>query len=254
MTEEKREGINYGNWVSARIILLPTALTLVCTLLSLLSRFLLIPAGVFLLISAYFVYARYLFSRAGGNLQEKTRALVLEHLRWDGRGHALDIGCGNAALTIELAKKFPNCTVVGIDSWGASWGYSERLCLANTKQERVADRVTFKKASASSLPFNDGEFDAVVSNVVFHEVKDSSNKVGLIKEALRVLKKGGKFTFQDLFGIQQLYGKPEGLVKTIEDWGINRVEYIDTSNSSFIPTALKLPFMLGTLGLLTGEK
>jgi ubiquinone/menaquinone biosynthesis C-methylase UbiE len=114
--------------------------------------------------------------------------------------------------------------------------------------------VTFQKASASSLPFPDEQFDAVVSNLVFHEVKDTSDKLGLIKEALRVLKKGGKFALQDLFYLERMFGKPEVLLRTIRSWGIRDVELIETSNSSFIPTALKLPFMVGTLGLIKGEK
>ncbi|MBN2559634.1 MAG: class I SAM-dependent methyltransferase [Phycisphaerae bacterium] len=127
-------------------------------------------------------------------------------------------------------------------------------CGWNFGLEELAERVTFQKASASSLPFHDEEFNAVISNLVFHEVKDTPNKVSLIKEALRVLKKGGKFTFQDLFHIKQLYGKPEDLVETIKSWGISNVEYVDTRKLPFIPAALKLPFMLGTLGLLTGKK
>jgi ubiquinone/menaquinone biosynthesis C-methylase UbiE len=38
------------------------------------------------------------------------------------------------------------------------------------------------------LPFADEHFDAVVSNFVFHEVKDVKDKRAVIKEALRVLK------------------------------------------------------------------
>lgn len=233
---------------------MPALLAAISAALILFSPYLFIPTGVFLLISAYFLYARYLFSPSGGNIQEKVCSVVMEKLDWDGKGRALDIGCGSGALTIQLAKRYSSSIAVGIDYWGGIWGYSEKACQQNANQEEVADRVRFQKASAFSLPFNDEEFNAVVSNLVFHEVRDTSNKVSLIKEALRVLKKGGKFTFQDLFRIRQFYGKPEDLVKTIKSWGICKVEYVDTRELPFIPTALKLPFMLGTLGLLTGEK
>jgi len=33
------------------------------------------------------------------------------------------------------------------------------------------DRTKFQKADASDLPFNNEEFDAIVSNFVFHEVR-----------------------------------------------------------------------------------
>jgi SAM-dependent methyltransferase len=254
LAKMRNDGAVHGNWVSARIVLVPAALAMISVVLILVSPYLLIAAGVFLSVSAYFLYARWLFSPRGRNIQQRVRSLVLEHLEWDGHGEALDIGCGSAALTIELAKRYPDSTVVGIDSWGSAWGYSEQVCQRNVEEEKVATRVTFQRASASSLPFDDERFDVVVSNVVFHEVRDTSDKVSLIKEALRVLKKGGRFTFQDLFGIERYYGKPQDLARSIEAWGIRRVEYVDTSEMPFVPAALKLPFMLGTLGVLKGEK
>ena len=177
-----------------------------------------------------------------------------DHLDWDGNGRALDIGCGSAALAIEIARKFPLSKVVGTDYWGGNWEYSQKVCHENAEQQQVQDRVAFQKSSASSLPFADGEFDAVVSNLVFHEVKDTRDKLGLIKEVLRVLKKGGKFTVQDLFYIERMFGKSVDLLATIRSWGVLEVELIETRNSSFIPAALKLPFMVGTLGLIKGEK
>jgi hypothetical protein len=69
-----------------------------------------------------------------------------------------------------------------------------------------------------------------------------------------VVKKGGKFVFQDLFLWKRIYGEPEELIETVRSWGIKEAEFINTSNSAFIPTALKLPFMVGTIGMLVGEK
>jgi cyclopropane fatty-acyl-phospholipid synthase-like methyltransferase len=61
---------------------------------------------------------RYRFSLQVGNLQNQIWTLVLANLDWKGEGRALDIGCGNGALTIELAQKYPNARVIGIDYWG----------------------------------------------------------------------------------------------------------------------------------------
>jgi hypothetical protein len=44
------------------------------------------------------------------------------------------------------------------------------------------------------------------------------------------------------------------LVATIKSWGITKVEFIETRNAPFIPTALKLPFMVGKIGIIKGEK
>jgi SAM-dependent methyltransferase len=254
MNKEKAHQVNYGNWVSTRIILAPTIIVLILAALSILTLLFLIPAIFFALAAAYFLYARYLFSWRGRNVQEKVRDLVLENIEWDGNGEAIDIGCGSAALTVGIAKKFPSSTVVGTDYWGGNWEYSQKVCQQNAEAERVGERVTFQKASASSLPFPDGKFAVVVSNLVFHEVKGSQDKVSLIKEALRVLKKGGKFVLQDLFYIERMFGKPDDLLRTIKSWDIVKIDFVSTKDSSFIPAALKLPFMVGTLALIKGEK
>ncbi len=159
-----------------------------------------------------------------------------------------------AGLAIRLAKKYSKAEITGTDFWGSGWDYCQKQCKENASLEGVADRTDFHQASASLLPFPDETFDLVVSNLTFHEVKDTRNKRDLIKEALRVVKKGGTFVFQDLFLIKQYYGTPYGLVAAAKAAGAKTTEFVNTSTSPFIPRALRLPFMLGTLGLLHGEK
>lgn len=245
---------DYGNWVSKRLIYVFGIAGIVLLGASLLFLPLAILAVLSLLIAAYFAYARYLFAPGGGNVQEQIVEQVLSHLEWDGAGQALDIGCGNGALAIRLARKYPGARVTGIDYWGANWEYSKSACEANARAEGVGDRMAFQKASASALPFADGQFDAVVSNLTFHEVRDTKDKREVIREALRVVKKGGKFAFQDLFLMKPTYGSPDDLVQTIKSWGVAKVEFIDTHDAAFIPGALKLPFMVGTIGIIAGEK
>nr|WP_231551485.1 class I SAM-dependent methyltransferase [Methanobacterium sp. SMA-27] len=114
--------------------------------------------------------------------------------------------------------------------------------------------MTFQKATASDLPFENNYFDAAVSNLVFHEVQDTKDKRDVIKEALRVVKKGGTFAFQDLFHEKRIYGDIEDLLETIRNWGVESVEFSSTKDSKFIPKALKLPFMVGTIGIIYGKK
>jgi SAM-dependent methyltransferase len=244
----------YGNWVPKRIIYLSSFAGLIFGGLGFLFWVLVVPAALFFLVAAYFVYARYQFSLQGGKVQDQVWTLVLDNLDWNGRGKALDIGCGNGALTIKLAKKHPKVQVTGIDYWGKRWEYSKNTCERNAELEGVNERVAFQKASAVALPFDDGYFDAAVSNFVFHEVSDAKDKREVIREALRVVKKGGRFSFQDEFLVKQVFGDPKDLVETIKSWGIKKVEFIQTRDSDFIPSALKLPFMLGTIGIIRGEK
>ncbi len=46
----------------------------------------------------------------------------------------------------------------------------------------------------------------------------------------------------------------EDLLQTMRSWGISKVEYVETRHAAFIPPALKLPFMVGTIGMIIGEK
>ena len=215
---------------------------------------LIILAGLFLFLCFYFAYSKNKFSPQGGDLQTQIRELVLDNLNWDGNGNLIDIGCGNAPLTIRAAKKYPDANLTGIDYWGGMWEYSLEVCRMNAKIEGVNDRLNFQKATASDLPFDNGHFSAAISNLVFHEVSDTKDKRKVIKEALRVVKKGGAFSFQDLFHDKRMYGDIEDLLETIRGWSIEHVEFKSTKDSEFIPKALKLPFMVGKIGIIYGIK
>jgi SAM-dependent methyltransferase len=273
MSQNKSEEPDYGNWVPKRLIyvsgvagaillglsfvfLIPDfgAVGLLLTVLFIAFLISTVGAGFLIIMSVYFAYARHRFSPQGRNVQAQIEELVLSRLDWDGKGKALDIGCGNGPLTIRLAKKFPKAHVTGIDYWSGKWEYSKSVCERNAKIEGVTSRVKFQKASASALPFEDGHFDAAVSNLVFHEVKDTKGKREVVKEALRVVKKGGKFAFQDLFSLKKVYGSVDDLLKAIRGWGVKSVKFLDTSHSDFIPKALRLSFMVGTIGILYGKK
>jgi SAM-dependent methyltransferase len=253
--KEKLPGkTDYGNWVSKRLIYVPAVMTVICIALSFVSHFFLIGVVIFAVLLAYFNFAYRQFSVGGGDIQTRILDLVMKRIEWDGTGRAIDIGCGNGALGIKVAKTYQNARVKGIDYWGADWDFAKETCLKNAEVEGVIDRMEFQKASASSLPFKDGYFDLAVSNFVFHEVNDAKDKRDVIKEALRVVKKGGKFVFQDLFLVKHIYGDPNDLIKTIKSWGVENVEFINTSNESFIPKALKPPFMIGRIGIIHGTK
>jgi SAM-dependent methyltransferase len=255
MPELDAEKVDYGNWVSRRLVLAPAVLSLVFGGFSLLLPAAGVLAVLFFLCFLYFAYARFVFSPRGGNVQARIQDLVLDHIMdWDGTGNALDIGCGNGPLTIQIAKRCPQARVIGTDYWGSAWEYSKRVCKRNAEIEGVTDRVAFGRASALSLPFDNEAFDLVVSNLVFHEVRNVRDKHKLVQEALRVVKKEGRFVFQDLFLWKRVYGEMDVLLETIRSWGIETVEFVDTSDSDFIPNALRLPFMLGTVAILYGRK
>jgi SAM-dependent methyltransferase len=252
--EKELASTGYGNWVSTKFIVIPLFMGAFFLGLTAVWPGFVILAVLCLLAGLYFVYARHAFSPRGGNIQPKLWELVLDRLNWGGKGKALDIGCGNGPLTIALAQRHPHGHVTGIDTWVKAWDYSKAVCERNAEAAGVAGQTDFEKASASALPFEDEVFDAVISNFVFHDVSDTKDKRALVREALRVLKKGGSFAFQDLFAIEVMYGELDDLLETVRGWGITEVAFVDTSTSDFIPTALKLPFMLGRISIIYGTK
>ena len=151
-------------------------------------------------------------------------------------------------IFFQLAK----VTQAGIDYWGKSWNYSKQQCERNARIEGVEEQLIFQKASASNLPFKDGEFDAIVSNFVYHEVRDTKDKRKLINESLRVLKKGGKFSLQDTFNNKRRYGNLEDLMNHIKKSGIQQVNFTETIEEISIPKVIKPE--LKTMGVLFGIK
>jgi ubiquinone/menaquinone biosynthesis C-methylase UbiE len=253
-----KDSVDYGNWVPRNMIYFFIGVFLLLLIPTLFPIFLIIKiilwviAGIWLLPFTFMMHLYYSFSTNNKEIQYKIWDLVIKYLPWNGQGKALDIGTGAGSLAIKLAKRFPESNICGIDYWGKGWNYSKQQCENNAQHEGVADQIIFQKASASSLPFNDGEFDAIVSNFVFHEVRDIRDKQKLIYEALRVLKKGGRFSLQDTFKNKRRYGVIEDLIKQIKEWGIEEVNFIETLEELSMPKVVKTE--LKTMGLLYGIK
>ncbi|MBN2322311.1 MAG: class I SAM-dependent methyltransferase [Spirochaetes bacterium] len=245
---------DYGNWVSIRLLVVPGILCIIFAGASLVLPLLAIAAFLFLFCFGYFAYARYVFSPKGRDLQNKIQALVMDSLQWDGKGKVIDIGCGSASLTIRIALNYPNAEITGIDNWGGRFEYSADKCRRNAEIEGVSTRTSFLRASASAIPASDETYDLAVNNLTFHEVHDVKDKRDLIKEALRVLKKDGSFVFQDLFLWKRVYGDVGELLDAMKGWGVKHVTFVPTNDNEFIPRALKLPFMVGTTGIIYGKK
>ncbi|MFC2011599.1 class I SAM-dependent methyltransferase [Chloroflexota bacterium] len=214
---------DYGNWVPRKVIVAPFLLFCVSCVLAVVIdigviRVILIISSV--VFGVFFIYMGYAYWRLwinDGELQKQFCDALLKQLEWDGQGRALDIGTGSGRVATALAGKFPSVQVLGIDYWGNPWAYSKNVCEKNAEIEGLADRVGFQRDNAISLTFEGGEYDLVTSNFVFHSINVKDRKL-LIKEALRVLKDGGAFAFQDLFN-KQFYGDISLFLDDIKTWG-----------------------------------
>lgn len=120
---------------------------------------------------------------------------------WGGKGKVVDIGTGRGRIAIEIAKMFPEAQVIGVDTWTKMWsvfGQTKGGAEENARISKVNDRCTFQYGNALDLPFEDGEFQLVVSNFTFHEIHASDRTV-LFKEIARLLAPGGAFLILDFF-------------------------------------------------------
>jgi ubiquinone/menaquinone biosynthesis C-methylase UbiE len=69
---------------------------------------------------------------------------------------------------------------------------------ANAIAEGVADRVELQTADMRKLPFADGSFDVIVSNVAIHNIGSNAGREQAIDEAWRVLRPGGRLLIADI--------------------------------------------------------
>ena len=255
------EKANYGNWVPEKALYMLFGAAVLLGVIAVLAQTVLdkpvvtavsgVLGVVALVMAVYMLICHETFAVGKGNMM-----VGVQHLDWNGEGRLLDIGCGAAALTVRCAKAFPKAQITAMDYWGAEWNYAKEQCERNAQIEGVADRISFQKGDAAKLDFPDETFDAAVSNFVFHEVRTAKDKRDVVREALRVVKKGGVFSFQDMFSQKALYGDMEQFVRELKAEGISEVHYIGNLEKKldFIPGFVTTPWMISGMGIIYGKK
>ena len=254
------ETLQYGNWIRRKILwqigLLSLGLGILAALpLPVVFRVLFGALGVAAFASfLYPLYSYIMFSRRGGNMQEKFYDLILSHVEKNSAGKMLDIGTGNGILAVKAALRNPAAEVTGVDMWGEDWEYSKSVCEQNARKANVDGRVQFKKGDAASLNYADGTFDVVVSNLTFHEVNLVKRKSDVMREALRLLKPGGNFAFIDYFYDERYYGEPAEFEVLLWSLKLKNVELKPLQGVLVFPGLLRHPRAFGKIGIVYGIK
>ncbi len=104
----------------------------------------------------------------------------------------LEIGCGTGNLIVRAKKAEPRVDVVGSDP--------DPLALARAERKtRALTGIRFERGYAQQLPFPDGEFDRVLSSMMWHHLPDDA-KTAAAHEVRRVLRPGGSLYLVDIGG------------------------------------------------------
>jgi trans-aconitate 2-methyltransferase len=114
--------------------------------------------------------------------QKEWGAKLIRELHLSGTERILDLGCGDGALTAQLATLAPQGAVVGIDA-------SE--CMIETARSYQRENLSFAVCDINSMNFRN-EFDIIFSNAALHWIK---NHKTLLEKVFLTLKSGGILRF-----------------------------------------------------------
>ena len=117
------------------------------------------------------------YDRHVGRYAPALGSALIEFAGIESGMRALDVGCGPGALTAQLARRLAAANVCGAEPSDP---------FAEACRERVGVEVV--SAPAEALPFDDGSFDAALSQLVVNFMGDPLGGVG---EMARVTRSGG---------------------------------------------------------------
>jgi ubiquinone/menaquinone biosynthesis C-methylase UbiE len=141
----------------------------------------------------------------------RRRQLVREALAVQPGERVLDAGCGPGFYVAELLEQVgPAGSVVGVDSSSQMLAAAARRCAGHAN-------VAFHEADVTSLPVDDGGFDAVLCVQVLEYVSDVG---AALAELHRVVRPGGRVVVWDVdWGTLSMQsGDPSRMERVLRAW------------------------------------
>ncbi len=115
--------------------------------------------------------------------QKEWASKILEEFQLTGNEIILDLGCGDGAITNQLAEMVPHGEVVGIDA-------SESM-IQTAKNDRKYPNVRFELKDINEITY-ENHFDLIFSNAALHWVLEHKK---LLNDTFQALKNGGAMRF-----------------------------------------------------------
>lgn len=144
---------------------------------------------------------------------------LIEHYGLQPNASILDVGCGKGFLLYEFKKLLPDARVAGFDI--------SAYAIDNAKEELRGD--LFVHQAQDSYPFEDDEFDLVISLATLHNLAVQDLKI-----ALTEIERVGKNAYlvvesfrteAELFNLQcwaltcEAFHRPESWAWLFDEWG-----------------------------------
>lgn len=127
--------------------------------------------------------------RPGG---KKATDWLIEQGHFSKDKKVLEVACNMGTTTIELAKTY-GCQITAVDLDANALNQAR----INSEKAGVSELVTFEKANAMKLPYDDETFDIVVNEAML-TMQTEKGKNKCMDEYYRVLKKGGILLTHDV--------------------------------------------------------
>ena len=168
--------------------------------------------------------ARYTHGHSAAVLSAHSRrgaadsaAYLLAHLR--AGMDLLDVGCGPASITADLAERVAPGRVVALD---AAAGALE-AARATLSERGLSEQVELTSGDVMALPFEDASFDVVHAHQVLQHLADP---VGALAEMRRLTRPGGIVAVRDaVYSAMTWFPEPSGM----EQW---RSVYMATARAN----------------------